>query len=128
MFKMFHRTVGHATRMKPSEVEKQVNHYLIKNEKIYMAFKMLRDIVVFTQHRILIVDVMGVGVKKGIKSIPYKSISRFEIHTSGAVDINTELMIWIGFPKEPQYTIVFASGDENLLKVQELLASAVLLA
>lgn len=127
MFNLLQRAVGHATRVDNEKVRDHVSRYMIPGERIYMSFQVLRDMIIFTQHRIIIVDIKGVGIQKGIKTIPYKSITRFEIRTGGAVDINTELMIWIGYGSDPTYVIMFAHGDDNLYKVQKIIASALLL-
>ena len=43
----------------------------------------------------IIVDKQGVtGKKVEYKSIPYKSISRFSVETSGHFDLDAELKIW----------------------------------
>lgn len=127
MFRLFQRAAGNSVRVDVNKVRDSVNPYLVSGENIYMAFKAVRDTIIFTQYRIIIIDVRGVGIQRGVKSIPYHSIQRFEIRTGAAVDINTELMIWVGYATDPTYVIVFANGDENLLKVQKIIATGLLL-
>lgn len=127
MFRLFQRAAGNSVRVDVNKVRDSVNPYLVSGENIYMAFKAVRDMIIFTQYRIIIIDVRGVGIQRGVKSIPYHSIQRFEIRTGAAVDINTELMIWVGYATDPTYVIVFANGDENLLKVQKIIATGLLL-
>jgi hypothetical protein len=65
-------------------------------ETVELAFKSTRDMVVFTQKRILIVDPKGVrGKRTEYISIPYKSIVGFAVETANGVgDRDTELGLW----------------------------------
>ncbi len=75
---------------------------LTADERIDLSFKLVRDLIVFTNKRLIIVDKQGVSGKKvEYKSIPYKSISRFSIETSGHFDLDTELKIWISSAELP---------------------------
>jgi hypothetical protein len=51
--------------------------------------------VVFTNKRIIAVDVQGItGSKKEYASLPYKNIVAFSIETAGTFDLDAELEIW----------------------------------
>jgi hypothetical protein len=65
-------------------------------EHVEIAFKGIRDMIVFTTKRLLIIDPRGItGKKVEYTSVPYKSILAFAIETAGAVaDMDTEIMIW----------------------------------
>ena len=44
-----------------------------------LAFSLIRDLIVFTEFRLILVDKQGVtGKKTSYKSLPYRSISRFQ--------------------------------------------------
>jgi hypothetical protein len=66
------------------------------NEKVELAFKAGRDMVCFTQKRIVLVDPKGIfGRKTEYFSIPYKSIVAFAVKTAnGLGDRDTELELW----------------------------------
>ena len=58
--------------------------YLMKNEGIKQAFKLVRDVMLFTDKRIIFIDKTGVvGSKAKIQSINYFSIVNVELHTAG---------------------------------------------
>ena len=62
-------------------------------EKILI--KGLRDLLVFTNKRIIKVDIQGItGKKKEYLSIPYKSVQRFSIETAGTFDMDAELKLF----------------------------------
>mmetsp|Transcript_76414 Transcript_76414/g.115016 ORF Transcript_76414/g.115016 Transcript_76414/m.115016 type:complete len:757 (+) Transcript_76414:47-2317(+) len=65
-------------------------------EQVELAFKAGRDMVIFTQKRILLVDPKGIfGRKTEYFSIPYKTILAFGVKTAnGLGDRDAELEIW----------------------------------
>ena len=77
-----------------NEFDSKIGKYLSPEEEVLIAFKSTRDVGIFTNKRILLIDVKGVkGVKKKIFSIKYSSISSYEldIHTfDSAINITTD--------------------------------------
>ena len=62
----------------------------------------MRDFFVFTEKRILLVDIQGItGRKVEYLSIPYRSISRYALETAGTFDLDAELKIWISGDSTP---------------------------
>lgn len=54
-----------------AEVQDQVDPLLIEGESAYLAFKGIRDDIVFTSKRIISVNTQGLtGRKKGFTSLP----------------------------------------------------------
>lgn len=67
--------------------EKDINsnllQYLLDNETIFLAFKSGRDVGIFTDKRILLLDIKGIrGLRKNIFSLKYDSISSCELNIS----------------------------------------------
>lgn len=82
--------------IKNEEGEKIVKDILINNEKVIASFKSMRDHLVFTNKRIISVNVQGVtGRKVDYTSFPYKKIQAYSIETAGALDIDAEIDITI---------------------------------
>lgn len=79
-----------------SEYAEKVTALLLENEKIIDAYKSMRDGVVFTNKRIIAVNVQGLtGSKKDYTSIPYKNIVAYSVETSGTFDLDSELEIYL---------------------------------
>ncbi|GAB6899597.1 PH domain-containing protein [Kineosporia succinea] len=79
----------------PRDVEKHVGPLLIQNEQILWAFKTVRDHVVFTNKRIIAVNVQGMtGKKKDFTTLPYNKVQVFSIETAGTFDLDAELDLW----------------------------------
>ncbi|MBY8853308.1 PH domain-containing protein, partial [Saccharothrix sp. MB29] len=59
------------------------------------CFKTVRDFVVFTNKRIIAVNVQGMtGRKKDFTTLPYSRIQVFSIETAGTFDMDAELDLW----------------------------------
>ncbi|KIP21145.1 hypothetical protein JV16_01639 [Anoxybacillus ayderensis] len=117
--------MGNATKADINEVEKELEVIIAENEKIELAFKLVRDLIVFTNTRLILIDKQGMtGKKVEYLSVPYKSISRFSIETAGHFDLDAELKIWISSAIEPTISKQFRK-DKSIYDVQKALASYV---
>jgi len=98
---------------------------LVDGEIIEAGFIVSRDTLLFTNKRLLLVDVQGIsGRQIEYLSVPYAKITKFGVQTGGSFDLNAELRIWIGsdaIPLEKKF-----SSDLNVYEVQKVLASHVL--
>ena len=84
---IFNTLVGNATNVDVDGVSDKLKDVLFEGEEIVYAFSYVRDMILFTTGRVIFIDKQGVtGKKKEFLSIPYKSISRFSIETSGHFD------------------------------------------
>jgi len=98
--------LGNASEVDTAKVTEELTPVLADNESVSQAYKMVRDLYVFTNKRLIFIDKQGVtGKKIDYRSIPYKSITNFNVQTAGRFDTDCELSIWI-------------SGRENPIKVE----------
>ena len=75
---------------------------MIDGETTEIAFKVIGDFFVFTQYRLILVDLQGITRSKAeYLSIPYKSIVRFSVETAGTFDLEAELKIWVSGDSAP---------------------------
>ncbi len=123
---LFDGLMGNANEVNHHEVKQELHNVLIPGEEIDLAFKLVRDLIVFTDYRLILVDKQGLtGKKISYKSIPYKSISRFSVETAGHFDLDAELKIWISSEQHPSESLQFRK-DKNINDIQQALAVAVL--
>ena len=123
---LFNGLLGNASKMNIDVAQKELQDVLMPEEKVDLAFKLVRDLLVFTEKRLIIVDKQGLtGKKVEYKSIPYRSISRFSVETSGHFDLDAELKIWISSAELPAESLQFRS-DDSIVAIQKALAQAVL--
>lgn len=72
------------------------------NEVIDKAYKLIRDMFIFTNRRLILIDVQGLtGKKVEYHSIPYSKITQFSIETTGHLDLDAELKIWVSGMAQP---------------------------
>ena len=68
---------------------------LSDGENILSTYKGVRDGIVFTNKRIIAINVQGVtGKKKDFTSMPYSKIQVYSVETSGVFDLDSELELW----------------------------------
>lgn len=72
-----------------------VSSIFTDGERVVSAFKGIRDGVVFTNKRIIAINVQGLtGTKKDYTSLPYSKIQAFSVETAGVFDLDSELDLW----------------------------------
>ena len=94
--------LGNASKIDARKVQSEFDEILAPGETVGHAFQLIRDLLVFTDKRFVLVDRQGVtGSKVEYHSIPYKSITHFVIETAGTFDLDAELKIWISGTAAP---------------------------
>lgn len=117
--------LGNASEVQSEDIQREYANILAPSETIEKAYKLLRDMFIFTSKRLILVDKQGLtGKKLEYHSIPYKSITHFSIETAGHFDLDAELKIWItgqAAPIEKQF-----NKNLNIYELQSVLAHYVL--
>ncbi|WP_123053218.1 PH domain-containing protein [Clostridium sp. JN-1] len=122
---LFNGLMGNASEVNTQEIQKNFANILTSTENVEKAYKLIRDLFIFTNKRLILVDKQGMtGKKVEYHSIPYKNITHFSIETSGNFDLDAELKIWISgtqAPIEKQFNRTL-----NIYELQSVLAGYVL--
>ena len=64
-------------------------------ECVVATFRGIRDGIVFTNKRIIAINVQGLtGKKKDFTSLPYSKIQAFSVESAGVFDLDSELELW----------------------------------
>lgn len=72
-----------------------VGPMLVEGESVFASFKTIRDMVVFTNKRVIAINVQGItGSKKDFTSLPYSKVQAFSVETAGTFDLDCELELW----------------------------------
>ena len=123
---LFSKILGNAGVANPTELLNDYSNLLAENESIEIGFKLFRDVFIFTNKRLILVDKQGItGSKVEYMSIAYKSISRFSIETAGHFDLDAELKIWVSSEATPSIRKKF-NKQVNIYDLQRILAQHVL--
>ena len=101
-----------------------VQPLLVKNETIIRTYKSVRDYVMFTNKRIIAVNVQGItGKKKDFTSLPYSRIQVFSIETSGHFDLDSELELYFSSVGKIKFEFV---GNCNIADIGKIIGTFVL--
>ncbi|TDF98361.1 PH domain-containing protein [Paenibacillus piri] len=122
---LFDAIMGNASEVKIEEVQAEFSNLLGDSERIERAYKLIRDLFIFTNKRLILVDKQGItGKKIEYHSYPYKSISHFSIETAGHFDLDAELKIWTSgssTPVQKQF-----NRQLNIYEIQKILSEYIL--
>ena len=102
---------------------------LTKGENVIMGFQSGRDTTVFTNKRILTIDVKGMsGKKTEWRSIPYTSIRGFSAESAGSWDLDSELTLYCktywdheAIWPHSKAKIDFKKGKADIIAIQSIL-------
>ena len=115
--------LGNASTVDANELKEKYGQLFTEDEEVKIGFKLIRDTFIFTNFRLILIDIQGLtGRKTEYLSILYNEISRFSIETAGHFDLDGELKIWVGSASEPALTKKF-NKQVNIYDVQKVLAS-----
>jgi hypothetical protein len=113
--------LGNASEVDISEVAEELAPIIGDTESIQQVFKVVRDMYVFTNKRLILIDKQGMtGRKVDYHSIPYRAITQFNIETAGHFDLDAELKIWISGQETP---IEKELNKDTVVGIQKTLAT-----
>ncbi len=122
---LFSGLLGNAGVVENEKLQSDYGQLLAEGEDIEVGFVVIRDTFVFTNKRLILINIQGMtGKKTEYLSIPYNKITKFSIETGGHFDLDAELKLWIGSdptPIEKKFT-----KKVNVYDLQKILASHVL--
>lgn len=109
-----------------SKVKNEVLALLINGEEVEMAFQTFRDQLIFTNKRIIAVDVQGItGKRKSFAVMPYAKIQYFSIQTPGFAEVIKDAELFIMFSNT--FTAKFEfKGNVDIGKIGRLISEYVL--
>ena len=93
---------GNSTEVDSKGLQRDLDALLVNDEQVVKAFRIIRDLFIFTDKRLILIDKQGLtGKKAEYHSIPYKSISHFSVETAGTFDMDAEMKIYISGNMNP---------------------------
>lgn len=93
---------------------------LVEGEKVLGAYQDVRDHVVFTDKRVIAVNVQGItGKKKDFTSLPYSKISVFSVETAGTLDLDSELDLYYSGVGRVRFEF---RGNSDIVKIGNIIS------
>ncbi|MGI6005228.1 MAG: PH domain-containing protein [Christensenellales bacterium] len=87
-------------------------------EHILGTFQSIRDGVVFTNRRIIAVNVQGMtGKKKDFTSLPYRKIQAFSVESAGVFDLDSELELWFSGMGKVRFEFVSRANVSEICRL-----------
>jgi len=122
---LFNAILGNASEVNIQEVAREFEPILIDGEVIEKAYKLIKDMFLFTNKRLILVEKQLVGSKVEYLTIPYTNIIKFSKESAGLLDLDAELKIWI---KDLELPIKkqFGKGGNNINEVYKILSKHIL--
>lgn len=108
------------------EVQKDVFGLFVSGENILGAFKTIRDQVIFTNKRIITIDVQGVtGKRKDYTTLPYSKIEYFRVQTPGFAELvpDCEMSLYFGNGFTAKFDF---KGDCNIIQLGKTISDYIL--
>lgn len=107
-------------------VRKDVNALLVGGEQVEMAFQTVRDQLIFTNKRIISVDVQGItGKRRSYSTMPYSKIQFFSIQTPGFAELFPDSELYIMFSNGFTATFEF-KGNVDIARIGRMISEYVL--
>lgn len=122
---LFNAILGNASEVNIQDVVKEFEPILIDGENIEKAYKLIKDMFIFTNKRLILAEKQLVGTKVEYMSIPYTNIIKFSKESAGILDLDAELKIWV---KDLELPIKkqFGKGGNNINEVYKILSQHIL--
>lgn len=101
-----------------------VSPLLTDGEQYIAEYKTIRDFVVFTNKRIISVNVQGVtGKKKDFTSLPYAKIQAFSVETAGTLDLDSELELYFSGLGKVRFEF---TGASDIIAIGKVISEKIL--
>ena len=101
-----------------------ISGILVSDENIIGTYKGIRDYVVFTDKRVISVNVQGLtGKKQDFTSMPYSKISVFSVETAGTLDLDSELEMYFSGVGKVKFEF---SGSCDIAEIGRIIGNFVL--
>ena len=108
----------------PGSLAAELESFLVDGEQVHLAFKGMRDSVVFTDKRLISINVQGItGKKRDYTSLPLSKIQAWSVETAGTFDLGSELELW--FSGLGKVRLEF-KGNVNIKHISQLIGHHVL--
>lgn len=93
---------------------------LLPDENVIGSYVSIRDSVVFTDKRVISMNVQGItGKKKDLTSMPYSKISVFSVETSGVIDLDSELEMYFSGLGKVKFEF---TGHSDIIEIGRIIA------
>lgn len=119
-------TVFNLKPIDEKDIQRDLVGLFINGEKVIGAYKTIRDQVIFTNKRIITIDVQGItGKRKDYSTLPYSKIQYFSVQTPGFAEMIADCEMELYFSNRFKARFEFA-GKCNIIDIGRSISEFVL--
>ena len=119
-------TAWNLTPINLNNIHNEVAGLMVNGERPLMAFKTIRDQLVFTNKRIISIDVQGItGKRRSFTSLPYSKVQFFAIQTPGFMELVPDSELFLHFTNGFEATFEFR-GNVDIGQIGRIISEYVL--
>ena len=119
-------TAWNLTTINLNSIHNEVAGLMVNGERPLMAFKAIRDQLVFTNKRIISIDVQGItGKRRSFTSLPYSKVQFFSIQTPGFMELVPDSELFLHFTNGFEATFEFR-GNVDIGQIGRIISEYVL--
>ncbi|SDM08154.1 PH domain-containing protein [Sarcina sp. DSM 11001] len=119
-------TAWNLTPINLNSIHNEVAGLMVNGERPLMAFKTIRDQLVFTNKRIISIDVQGItGKRRSFTSLPYSKVQFFSIQTPGFMELVPDSELFLHFTNGFEATFEFR-GNVDIGQIGRIISEYVL--
>ena len=119
-------TAWNLTPINLNSIHNEVAGLMVNGERPLMAFKTIRDQLVFTNKRIISIDVQGItGKRRSFTSLPYSKVQFFSIQTPGFIELVPDSELFLHFTNGFEATFEFR-GNVDIGQIGRIISEYVL--
>ena len=119
-------TAWNLTPINLNSIHNEVAGLMVNGERPLMAFKPIRDQLVFTNKRIISIDVQGItGKRRSFTSLPYSKVQFFAIQTPGFMELVPDSELFLHFTNGFEATFEFR-GNVDIGQIGRIISEYVL--
>lgn len=113
-------------KVSDKQLSDEAKSLFIPGEILIGVYQTLRDQVVFTNKRIMTIDVQGVtGKKKDLCTLPYSKVQYFGVQTPGFVELISDSELILVFANDQKVVFEFR-GQSDILEIGKAISQFVL--
>lgn len=111
-------------QVNPASLMDDIQPLLINGEQVLGAYKAMRDYCVFTDKRVIAVNVQGMtGKKKDFTSLLYSKVSAYSVETAGVLDMDSELELYFSGLGKVKFEF---AGQSNIVQIGQIISTYIL--
>ena len=113
-------------KIEEDQINRNIPFLLTDDEEIVGAYRTVRDQVIFTNKRIITLDVRGItGVRKEYFTLPYTRIQYYSIQTVGFLELLPDAELTLFFANGATAIYEF-KGTNNILEIGKIIGKYIL--